>query len=112
MVARKHQLQRFVKRWGAVVLRRGLSAWVAAIRQLKQQQQAVAVSLERIRLQSLQSAFDRQASSPRLSSGLTNHALVLLSVPAHVLLDVLRTDQPCINNFLVPVHLLLGSSQD
>lgn len=64
MVARKHQLQRFVKRWGAVVLRRGLSAWVAAIRQLKQQQRAVAESKERNRLLALQSAFDRQASSP------------------------------------------------
>ena len=86
MVARKHQLQKFVKRWGAVVLRRGLSAWVSAIRQLKQQQKAVAESQERIRLMSLQSAFDRQASSSRLSSGLIKYALILLPVHACSLL--------------------------
>ncbi|KAK9838858.1 hypothetical protein WJX74_004668 [Apatococcus lobatus] len=59
MVAQKHQLQKFVKRWGAQVLSRGLVAWMSAVNQLKQQRQAVADCQERHRLLCLQSAFDK-----------------------------------------------------
>ena len=59
MVARKHRLQKFVKRWGTQVLSRGLSAWMSAVKQLKQQRRAAAIGQERSRLLCLQSAFDK-----------------------------------------------------
>lgn len=58
MVVRKQRLQKFVKRWGAHVLRQGLLAWTMSVSHIRQQRLAIAQRQERNRLLSLQRAFD------------------------------------------------------
>ena len=70
MVVRKHQLQKFVKRWGTQVLRLGFSAWSAAVSRMKWQKQAIAAQQERCRLARLQQAFTKYIPSPRCQPNL------------------------------------------